>query len=277
MTRANTIGGTGRRKAFTLIEMLIVAALLAIFASLAIINMSTQLNLNKQKAAVAECRQIATALSFVNDDMSLFPKLNFLRFNIGNLETEGMPGGPWINNAGFEMYGNVVGDLGTRLKRGWKGSYLAPNSDKLVNMQFNVNGVQKVEKWPADPWGNPYVVYLLYTNPNATTDQERERFIDGAGKTPNWSALVVSYGRNRVPGLKDLSLPQEVAARVPLRLYNETADPTTFVLLDAQQLNGAGRVERIDMVRIGPPLAVANDPNLPRTREPGSDDRVFEF
>ena len=122
------------------------------------------------------------------------------------------------------------------------------------------------------------MVYLLYTNPNATNDLDRERFIDSAGKTPNFSALVVTYGRNSVPGLKDLSLPQEVQARIPMRLYNETADPTTYVLLDGQQLNGAGRVERIDMVRIGPPLAVANDPtNLPRTREPGSDDRVFEF
>ena len=127
MTRANTIGGFRRRRqAFTLIEMLIVAALLAIFASLAIINMSTQLNLNKQKAAVAECRQIATALSFVNDDMSLFPKLNFLRFNLTNLQNEALQGTPVINNTGFEMYGNVVGDLGTRLKRGWKGRTSRP-------------------------------------------------------------------------------------------------------------------------------------------------------
>jgi prepilin-type N-terminal cleavage/methylation domain-containing protein len=277
MFRAHDIRGFGRRRAFTLIEMLIVAALLAIFASLAIINMSTQLNLNKQKAAVGECRQIASALSFVNDDMGLFPKLNFLRFNLSNLQSEALQGTPVINNTGFEMYGNVVGDLGTKLSRLWKGPYLAPNSDKLVNMQFTANGVLKSEKWPADPWGNPYVVYLTYTNPNATAPEDRERFIDGAGKTPNYAACVVSYGRNRVPGLGELPLPPDVQARAALRLYNETADPTTFQLLDAQQLNGAGRVERIDMIRLGAPLAVPNNPNLPRVRQPGADDRVFEF
>ncbi|MGB9692764.1 MAG: type II secretion system protein, partial [Candidatus Sumerlaeaceae bacterium] len=73
---------TGRysRKGFTLAEMLIVAALIALFSGLFIFSIETQYTLNKQKASVAECRQIATAMSFAQQDMGFFPKMCFLRF-----------------------------------------------------------------------------------------------------------------------------------------------------------------------------------------------------
>ncbi len=74
-----------RNRGFTLIEMLIVAALIAIFSALAVFNISEQLNISKGKAAVAECRSIATAMSFAHDDLGFYPKIGFLRYGFDEL------------------------------------------------------------------------------------------------------------------------------------------------------------------------------------------------
>lgn len=269
-------GRTSRQRGFTLVEMLIVAALIAIFSSLAVINISTQMNLNKQKAAVAECRQIATAMSFAHDDLGIFPKICFLKFNLPNL-TELLQGTPVVNNMVFESYGNPVGDLGSRLSRQWKGGYMSFNTDKIVKM--SMPGLTPEVDWPADPWGNPYAVYLVYSDPLATDPNNREQFIDNAGKSPNYLAAVVSYGRNSVPGLGDLPPQLEVDARKPLRVYDDVDIPARrYRLRHQEELNDDGfRVRRIDMVRSGAPLAAPDNVNLPRTRQAGSDDRIFEF
>ena len=84
MTKTMTIQKTriNRHSGFTLIEMLVVAALIAIFAGLAVFNIVEQLNREKEKAALAEARSIATAMSFAYDDLGFFPKLCFLRFGV---------------------------------------------------------------------------------------------------------------------------------------------------------------------------------------------------
>ncbi len=276
MTAHFTTKRPGGNRGFTLVEMLIVAALISIFSALAVFNITTQLNLNKQKAAVAECRQLATALTFANDDLGFLPKLCFLRYNLPNLQSA-LLGTPTTANTMVEAYGNQVGDLGTRLTRQWKGSYMSFNSDKVVKMQFNAHGANREFEWPADPWGNPYAVYLIYSDPKETNQLNREKFIDAAGKTADFSACVASYGRNRVPGLGDLPTGQE-SARADLRVYrDDQSDPRKFFLLNAAELNDAKRSQRIDMIRLGPPLVTPVDPNLPRMREPLCDDRVYEF
>ena len=263
------------RRGFTLIEMLIVAALISLFSGLAVINISQQLRLNQQKAAVAECRQIATSMSFANDDMGVFPKLCFLKFNGPNL-ADMLQGTPVVQNPVFEIYGNEVGNLGQRLNSQWKGGYMSFNSDRLVKM--NVPAANRDYDWPADPWGNPYVAYMIYSDPKEVDPAARERFIDVAGKAPNFLAAVVTYGRNRVPGLGEVPGLQE-AARKDLRLYTDDpgGDTRRFILLDAAQLNGANRAERIDMVRIAPRTGQTDDPNSPRVRQTGADDRIYEF
>src|SRR5688572_29195394 len=82
-------GGMQRRRGFTLVEMLVVSALIALFAGLAVFSITTQLEQNRKKAAVAECRQIATAMSFAHQDLSFFPKLCLLRFNYNELLAQG--------------------------------------------------------------------------------------------------------------------------------------------------------------------------------------------
>ena len=75
----------------------------------------------------------------------------------------------------------------------------------------------KVVDWPADPWGNPYVLYLLYLRDDGTYS-----FILSPTQEPDFFCAVVSYGPNRVPGGPETLTPQERDRYKALRLYTET-------------------------------------------------------
>ncbi len=266
------------RKGFTLAEMLIVAALIALFSGLFIFSIETTYRINQQKASVAECRQIATAMSFAHQDLGFFPKICFLKFNSTNLIS-------LLTGMGFdavEYHSMSVGDLQSRLLKQWKGPYAAFAQDRTVKMQFTSNAVTKEFDWPADPFGNPYVAYFVTTDPPSGGNPIRHRFIWNAGEKPNEFAGIVSYGRNKVPGLGDLPDPAAVTQRKAYRLYNETANPRVFVLLQAgnDPTSGANPYNspsgRLNMILLDP-LAGSVDTLGPRIRETGSDDRYVEF
>lgn len=259
------------QKGFTLAEMLIVAALIALFSGIAIFSIETQYTLNKQKAAVAECRQIATAMSFAQQDLGFYPKICFLRHNSINLIS-------LLTGMGFdavEYHSYPIGDLQSRLLKQWKGPYAAFSQDRLIRMQFTSNSVTKEFDWPADPFGNPYVAYFITTDPPGPGNPTiRHRFISNAGEKPNEFAGIVSYGRNRVPGLGDMPDPPAVNTRKGYRLYTETANPRLFTLLGPTDYNAFPGL--VNMILIDP-LAPPVDTLGPRIRETGSDDRYVEF
>jgi hypothetical protein len=260
--------------------MLIVAALISLFAGLALFSVQSALEQNKQKAAVAECRQIATAVGFAYQDMGFFPKLAFLRFNSTNLLQFLTPSPTTLVN-GLEANSYFVGNLENRIVKNWKGIYSALNQQRLVRMQFesavetvNNPGIPSgtatlVVDWPADPWGNPYTLYLVKTLPaDINNPNPRESFLENSGDRPNYFAGIVSYGRNGVPGLGDEPPPVERTARIPLRMY-EQIDPLNFRLLNPSELTQG----RLDMII----NSATPDPLRPRIREVGSDDRYAEF
>ncbi|MCX7626355.1 MAG: type II secretion system GspH family protein [Candidatus Sumerlaeaceae bacterium] len=266
------------KRGFTLAEMLIVAALIALFSGLFIFSIETQYTLNKQKASVAECRQIATAMSFAQQDIGFFPKICFLRFNSTNLIS-------LLSGMSFdavEYHSLSVGDLQSRLLKQWKGPYAAFAQDRTVKMQFISNGITREFDWPADPFGNPYVAYFVTTDPPSGGNPIRHRFVWNAGERPNEFAGIVSYGRNRVPGLGDMPPETAVNQRKGYRLYLETANPRVFQLLQAgaDPTGGTNPYNtpngRLNMILLDP-LAGAVDTLGPRIRETGSDDRYVEF
>lgn len=274
MIRQTSIVGSKSQaaRAFTLVEMLIVAALIALFAGLAVYNIQTQLTLNKQKAAVAECRQIASAMAFAHDDVGFYPRISLLRFNYDMLRRE-------LFGCGFdaaEYYGNSVGGLNNRLSTQWKGIYLAFNFERVGKMQFKsyVNGgsvVQRELDWPLDPWNTPYVAYLMHTKPATVSGGAPDcEFLPSVKDKADYFAGIVSYGPNRVPGLGLNATPAQVEARKPLRLFYEPPDTfNTFSSYTPKQLDAA----KANMIRVDLPV----DPINPRIREVGSDDRVLEF
>ncbi|MBX7246919.1 MAG: prepilin-type N-terminal cleavage/methylation domain-containing protein [Candidatus Sumerlaeaceae bacterium] len=254
-----------RSKGFTLVEMLIVAALIALFAGLAVINIQQQFELNKQKAATAECREIGTAMSFALNDLGFYPKICFLRFNYLTLtqEISTLP----LNQ--FEYHGLTVGGITSRLQNQWSkaGAYAAFNFKKLALMQIPGSSRDPFE-WPADPWNNPYVAYIVQAVQNGNTVENR--FIKSAGETGNFFAGVVSYGRNRVPGLTDEPTGADINARNALRLYKDGAAFNTYIALTETEYDAA----KAAMIFTSPPNPT---PLTPRIRDNNSDDRVFEF
>jgi prepilin-type N-terminal cleavage/methylation domain-containing protein len=270
--------GRQNERGFTLAEMLIVASLIALFSGLFIFSIQTQFILNKQKASVAECRQIATAMSFAQQDLGFFPKICFLRFNSTNLIS-------LLSGMGFdavEYHSLSVGDLQSRLIKQWKGPYAAFAQERTVKMRFVSNSVTREFDWPADPFGNPYVAYFVTTDPPSAGNPVRHRFVWNAGEKPNEFAGIVSYGRNRVPGLGDNPDETAVNQRKAYRLYIETANPRVFQLLQAgTDPTGASNPYntpngRLNMILLDP-LAGSVDTLGPRIRETGSDDRYVEF
>src|SRR5690606_5516714 len=125
-------------------------------------------NINKSKAAVAECRSIATAMSFAYDDLGFFPKICFLRFGLEELSTYIVP---MSNTKSVEYHGIDLEDgLPNRLRKNWKQKYMSGSEPgKTVYMHSTTDfGGEPPMQWPADPFGTPYVAYLMTvdnTNP----------------------------------------------------------------------------------------------------------------
>lgn len=291
MLKTHNRRGTSGRKArgFTLVEMLIVGALIALFSGLAVFNITTQLQINKQKASSAECRSLVTALAFAQQDLGYFPKLCFLNMSTASLmpmlnppDTSTKP--PNLYGLEYHSYPVSMDAQGAKLIKMWKGPYGGFSQDRRVKMTIKpeVSGDKSAElDWPADPFGNPYVVYLIKTKQVGSALVQK--FIEGAGEDPNYFAAVVSYGRNRVPGLgNDFTVPQ-MQARLPYRAYREIS-PTHFEMLTSKEFTGAQPLppvngvtvtidDIISMVKTG----LAIDSSNPRVRELGSDDRYVEF
>ena len=222
-----------RRSGFTLVEMLIVGALIALFSGLAIFGVQQQFRSNTRKAAIGESRQIATALEFANLDTSVFPKLCWLgestegMLYYGGLISSGNPRLPFIFsdvNSRLATNPPAANAFGGGVQRNWKGPYFALSQGRagiaqgrggfvymLIpelqgNDASNPNNVDSVNglRWPADPYNNPWVVYMMDID---RTDPARPflKFVnEGSAASPaekgNFINAVVSYGNNHYPG-----------------------------------------------------------------------------
>lgn len=236
-------------------EIIIVGVLIATFSSLAIFAIREQFEANKNKAAIGEARQIATALEFANIDTGIFPKLSFLtesdeglRFLSAEL---GAPAGEqdfapifgFINiyPRGQFQPGEAV-RTGRRAAQNWRGPYFAVSASRrgfaqgrggyaymlfpdLPSTGPNSPGSSRGLRYPTDPNNNPYVVYML----DIDADTGILSFVNEPGKTDvtrkgNYVNAVVSYGRNQYPGGQPVPAddnPVNRDAMMNLRLYEE--------------------------------------------------------
>jgi len=262
-----------RTQGFTLIEMLVVAALIAIFAGLAVFNIVEQLQREKEKAALAEARSIATAMSFAYDDLGFFPKLCFLKFGVDELKKTIADDG-LLNNE-IEYHGYPNGNMLNMIGKNWGEKYMGGSMpEKYVRMRFGAN---KEMDWPADPFKQPYVAYFVKieppagsTDPNAVPEPS---FLSKFGEKPNYFAGIVSYGRNKVPGLTwDVASPMS-HQYANFRLYTPTPNDRVFVQTEYNNLV-AGHLMLLTDKAADIPGAGPTDYSI---REAGSDDKFFEF
>lgn len=264
-----------RRSGFTLIEMLVVAALIAIFAGLAVFNIVEQMNREKEKAAISECRSIATALSFAHDDLGFYPKLSWLRFGQAEFlkfiqDRGGLPG------AAVDTFGKGDAGMLGRIQKNWGEKYLAGSMpDKYVRMTLP-EGLDV--QWPADPFGMPYVPYLLKIAPppGAPTAPKTVQWANGSvGDRANYFAGIVSYGRNKVPGYV-WNDPNALANGSALRLFAEDPADRRHFTMDYTRYNDARR-DWFVLPQTGPVEIMEPFNNPPHMRDAQSDDKYFEF
>lgn len=212
-----------KAKAFTLLEILIVGALIALFSGMAIFGIQQQFRSNVRKAAIAETRQIATALDFANLDTEVFPRLCWLSESREGLDLfNGQMGGNFLATfKGLDVGGRIVDDNKANAQRNlWKGPYFALSQtrsglsqgrggfcymlfDDLPGGGPNDSTTNIGFRWPADPYNSPYVVYMLDVNP-ASESLSFANYDNPLGnKKGNYANAVVSYGENLIPGGPD--------------------------------------------------------------------------
>jgi hypothetical protein len=266
-------------RAFTLIEIFIVGVLISLFATLAIINVQQQFEINKRKAGIGDIRQLATSMSFCYDDIAIFPKFALLDQALD--EVAPVVGATRQLVPGFEYMGHPLSALETQIITNWKGPYSAASETRrkiargggIVDMVIPESN--ETVAWQADPWGNPYVLYLVYIYTDLSGRPVYD-WIPDATTEPNYFCAAVSYGRNTVPGCSVDTFGQVPAAFQALaerqRLY-VTLDKRLplYRALTETDYNS----ERLAAISRAP--LDGADGVMTGIRDVGSDDIVFEF
>lgn len=210
--------GRSGARGFTLIEILIVAALITVFAGLAIFGAKEMYDRNVRKGMYGEAMELATALSFAHDDLGFFPRVCMLSIPKTLLLTQTANNGvaTW---PGFDTYGSYSSLMpAANIDKNWKGPYAGIGEGgrshtfvwmRLSDAEFQGGAIKgpdgkdlSLVKWPADNWGNPYVFYqVVATGDSATASNPKGlRLILNPTEAGDYFNAVVSYGPNGVPG-----------------------------------------------------------------------------
>ena len=127
---------------FTLIEMVIVVAIVALLAGILVPVAFNQVDDAEKARAMADVRQISSALLLFRQDTGIWPTRSRLLYSDGNKARQETQ----FESSGLQHMRNALRE-NTPATNGWKGPYMT--------------------SFPPDPWGNRYVI-------------EARGFVDGA-------------------------------------------------------------------------------------------------
>lgn len=249
-----------RQRGFTLVELVIVGALIALFAGLAVFSIQQQFRNNQKKAMIGEARNIGSSLDMAYMDVGIFPKLCFMEESEPGLR---FAGSNFFGSAGqlrvfnhMDIYGRDTSGIAFPISSGWKGPYFALSQSRRgfgqgsggfvrVQLEDNLTGTTpeaRQVRWAADSYGNPWTVYMLDIVPQGSGLSELRfapsRGAEGLRATTlgNYVNAVVSYGYNQVPGgAEEASQRADLNTdpRADLRLYTgrvgSDTDPYIFL------------------------------------------------
>jgi hypothetical protein len=213
---------------FTLIEILVVGALIALFAEMAIISVQTFYDDASRKAMFAESREIATALSFAHDDLGYYPRIYTLGKPRDLVAITDINTSIRYLRPGFDTYGYLPAFTPEvdAVYHAWAGPYAGVTANRspktLVKMRLTDDAVNRlpatvgalngenlqVVLWPTDKWRNPWMLYAVTTDPavaaaDPTNNPLGLRLINSPREEAYFLNAVVSVGPNHVPGGRD--------------------------------------------------------------------------
>lgn len=223
-----------QRRAFTLIEIIVVATLISLLSGIALFSINEMYIRNIRKVSVADAYQLATALSIAENDLIFFPRLNYLRQpnelvlvdeTSVNAFSHTTSSTPEAILPGLDYWGMLSSDTPVKLRvlSKWEGPYMGvsqarqdsnrggqsgivkmrlPDLAELSAQGASLNGdpLPSVVDWPADPFGNPYILYQLKAVIDPGAQVNIPLFLENPSDDPSFRNMVVSYGRNNVPG-----------------------------------------------------------------------------
>jgi prepilin-type N-terminal cleavage/methylation domain-containing protein len=258
-------------RGFSLIEIMIVSALLAVFAAIAMINISHLYQSNKTKSAHGDLRMVGEAMEFFINGIDFYPKLNFLiQAEPFDVELNATTAQQYQALENYHYMGFDVSHLRRRIQQKWDGKYLALGPGRVCRMNIGTAANPLWADYPKDFWGNPYVLYLLKIDNTVT---EGVSFVSALGDQPDFDVLLVGYGLDKVPGSYiNPNVSVEVGRKETQRLFTEL-QYNEFQMLQAAEygpLHLAGYSER----KFG--AYTANNP-LIGVIDPESDDVVIRL
>lgn len=299
-----------QRRAFTLIEIIVVATLISLLSGIALFSINEMYIRNIRKVSFAEAYQLATALSIVENDVDFYPRLNFLRLpkELVLVEPNSPPPVPANESAfsestaptsmlpGLDYWGIYRHDAPPVLKvlGNWNGPYMGVSQARqdanrgaqsgiikmripdLAENPITVNGLDtSLVDWPADPFGNPYLLYQFKAVIDPDAQVNIPLFLEDPTDDASWRNMIVSYGRNNFPGGNENTSPGfgnnsllPGALYVPGDEYGGEADFTLKVMDRRSFPRGSRTQAQFDaddalMAAIearNPDLLLANDP-----------------
>ncbi len=285
---------------FTLIEILVICAILAILSSMLIFNVRETMQQTERKASFADARSVANALTTAQFDIGFLPRIGYLNFAVPDLQR--LASSQYVLPKSFDAMGFPDGMLTGKTSQvytnwGKGGSYLNIGAERaglvaggssgyLCKMEIPDLGssADKLLIWPADPWGNPYVVYLIKVRYGPPTTPDGPGAVVYNGATYSWIgspteeatylAAVVSYGANGIPGgFADEKL--NVAAGDPntvvniYGLYRTTGTPGQFTALRSSELMSGNQTKALRR-----DFGYAPGGGIPGILDDGSDDII---
>lgn len=161
-----------QRGGFTLVEMLVVVAIIAVLASILVPAVNGGLKSAKKRRAEVECQSIATAVRLFQNDFHYMPwgKYGDTSKRVGEDQ--------WADS-GADQKAVMVFLQGSNLLQ--KAYLEAPDTGKGDGVFY-------------DPWDNPYVIGM---------DRNGDGQLRWNGKTYKLAVMVYSYGPDGKDGTKD--------------------------------------------------------------------------
>ncbi len=201
---------------FTLIEILIVGALIALFSGLAIFSVQQMYDSNRRKAMVGEAYQIATALSMARDDIGFYPRLHLLNLPKALVTTQQQVSGRTVVQPipGMDTYGFfspfTPPNFSKSIADNWRGPYMGTSEARsgqsqggraLITVRLpDLPAGNDLVLWPADTWSRPWVIYQVSAVADPSSGDTVLRPITRPGENADFFNAAVSYGVNGYPG-----------------------------------------------------------------------------